>query len=151
VTSAAPQTITVTDPRRGATTATTTQQTNTVTNPPSSTSTSIAAATAPQPTVAPDAAAASAGFLANQGFAMLRGNMDSAISALATTTRSQAIATDPHPAAGATTASLASQSFALLNQHLAGSVGRLDQGQLVSAVSQPTAFGREGILARPQS
>jgi hypothetical protein len=151
VTSAAPQTITVTDPRRGATTATTTQQTNTVTNPPSSTSTSIAAATAPQPTVAPDATAASAGFLANQGFAMLRGNMDSAISALATTTRSQAIATDPHPAAGATTASLASQSFALLNQHLAGSVGRLDQGQLVSAVSQPTAFGREGILARPQS
>jgi hypothetical protein len=149
VTSAAPQTITVTDPRRAVTTTSTTQETNTVTNSPSSASTSTAAPTAPQPTVATDTTAASAGFLANQGFAMLRGHMDAATSTLATT-RPQALVTDPQPATGATTASLASQNFALLNQYLAGNVGRFDQGQIVSAVSQPTAFGREGILARPQ-
>jgi hypothetical protein len=49
---------------------------------------------------------------------------------------------DPSPATGTSTASLASQSFALLNQYLAGNTGRVDPGQIVAAVSNGTvSFG----------
>ena len=169
VTSAAPQTITVTDPRPSTTTATTSPQTTTVTNPPSSTSassgfpgglgsaqqphadsgTGSAAFTAPQPiTVTDHASAASAGLLANQAFALLREHMEQVTSTLATI-RPQAIVTDSQLATGTTTAALASQSFALLNQYLAGNLGRADSGQIVAAVSQVTGFGQAALLARP--
>jgi hypothetical protein len=172
VASAAPQTITVTDPRPAHTTTTTSPQTTTVTTPPSSTSassgfpgglgsarqphadsvTSTAASTAPQPIAVTDrlATAAGAGFLANQGFAMLQQRMETVTSTLATTTRPQAIVTDPQLATGTATASLASQSFALLNQYLAGNTGRVDPGQIVAAVSPVAGFGLEALLARPQ-
>jgi hypothetical protein len=95
------------------------------------------------------ATAAIAGFLANQGFALLQQRMETVTSTLATT-RPQAIVTDPQLATGTTTASLASQSFALLNQYLAGNTGRLDPGQIVAAVSPTAGFGQEAILTRPQ-
>jgi hypothetical protein len=51
---------------------------------------------------------------------------------------------------GTTTASLASQSFALLNQYLAGATGRVDPGQIVAAVSNGSGSGQESFLTRPQ-
>ena len=57
--------------------------------------------------------------------------------------------TDSQLATGTTTAALASQSFALLNQYLAGNLGRADSGQIVAAVSQVTGFGQAALLARP--
>jgi len=75
--------------------------------------------------------------------------MEQVTSTLANT-RPQAIVTDSQLAAGTTTASLASQSFALLNQYLAGNFGRGDSGQIVAAVSQVAGFGQEALLARPQ-
>jgi hypothetical protein len=90
-----------------------------------------------------------AGFLANQGFALLQQRMETVTSTLATT-RPQAIVTDPQLATGTTTASLTSQSFALLNQYLAGNSGRADSGQIVAAVSQVAGFGLGALLARPQ-
>jgi hypothetical protein len=113
--------------------------------------TSTAASTAPQPITVTDrlATAAGAGFLANQGFALLQQRMETVTSTLATT-RPQAIVTDPQLATGTTTASLTSQSFALLNQYLAGNSGRADSGQIVAAVSQVAGFGLGALLARPQ-
>ena len=76
--------------------------------------------------------------------------MDPAASTLATTAHQSIIVAD-HPAAtGPAMASLASQSFALLNQYLAGNSGRVDPGQIVAAVSQATGWGPESLLARPQ-
>ena len=49
-----------------------------------------------------------------------------------------------------TTASLANQSFALLNQYLAGNTGRFDPGQIVAAASNGTTWGRDSFLTRPQ-
>ncbi|WP_246738453.1 heparin lyase I family protein [Bradyrhizobium sp. CCBAU 051011] len=141
VTSAAPQTIAVTD-ARSATTTTTSPQTPTVTTPPV---TSTTAPTTQQPVVT---TAASAGSLASRGYAMLQGHVEPATSTLATT-RSQATVTDPQLASGTTTASLANQSFALLNQYLAGNTGRVDSGQIVSAVSRMAGYGQEAILTRP--
>jgi hypothetical protein len=94
------------------------------------------------------ATAATAGFLANQGFALLQQHMESVTSTLGT--KSQGIVTDPQLAAGTTTAALASQSFALLNQYLAGHSGRVDSGQIVAAVSSAAGFGQEALLAKPQ-
>jgi hypothetical protein len=173
VATAAPQTISVTDPRPAATTTTTTTtspQTTTVTTPSSSISTSggllgdrsaqqqhvdpvtsTAAPTAQRPINGIDQAlanATSAGFLANQGFAQLQEHVESAISTLATI-RPHAIVTDSQLPTGTTTAALASQSFALLNQYLAGNLGRADSGQIVAAVSQVAGFGQEALLARP--
>jgi hypothetical protein len=165
VTSAAPQTITVTDPRP-ATTTTRSPQT-TATNSPSSTSassgglgsaqqpqaepaTSTAPPTTPHPAVVADrtlATAAGAGFLANEGYAMLQQRMEQVTSTLSAI-RPQAM--DFQHAAGTTTAALASQSFALLNQYLAGHSGRVDSGQIVAAVSPVAGFGQEALLARPQ-
>ena len=55
----------------------------------------------------------------------------------------------PH-ANGSTASSLASQSFALLNQYLAGSSGRGDPGQIVAAVSNGAIRGQDSFLTRPQ-
>jgi peroxidase len=55
----------------------------------------------------------------------------------------------PH-ANGSTASSLASQSFALLNQYLAGSSGRVDPGQIVAAGSNGAAWGQDSFLTRPQ-
>ena len=74
--------------------------------------------------------------------------MESVTSTLATT-RPQAIVTDSQLATGTTTASLASQSFALLNQYLAGNSGRVDPGQIVAAVSNGAVLGNS-FLTRPQ-
>jgi hypothetical protein len=49
-----------------------------------------------------------------------------------------------------TTASLANQSFALLNQYLAGNTGRFDPGQIVAAASNGTTWGQDSFLTRPQ-
>jgi hypothetical protein len=57
---------------------------------------------------------------------------------------------DPAPATGTGTASLASQSFALLNQYLAGNAGRVDPGQIVAAASIGTGWGQATFLTRPQ-
>jgi peroxidase len=55
----------------------------------------------------------------------------------------------PH-ANRSTASSLASQSFALLNQYLAGSPGRGDPGQIVAAVSDGAISGQDSFLTRPQ-
>ncbi len=55
----------------------------------------------------------------------------------------------PH-ANGSTASSLASQSFALLNQYLAGNSGRVDPGQIVAAVSNGATWGQDSFLTRPQ-
>ena len=44
-----------------------------------------------------------------------------------------------------TTAFLANQSFALLNQYLAGNTGRFDPGQIVAAASNGTTWGQEFV------
>jgi hypothetical protein len=51
---------------------------------------------------------------------------------------------------GTSTASLASQSYALLNQYLAGSTGRGDSGQIVAGLSNGTTAGQASFLTRPQ-
>jgi hypothetical protein len=123
VTSAAPQTITVANLRSAATTTTPSQ-------PTSVTTTSQAVATA-------------APALMNQ----LRGVLGSGVA----TSAPQAItATNDARSAGTPTASLANQSFALLNQHLAGSTGRFDSGQIVSGVSNGATAGQVSFLTRPQ-
>jgi peroxidase len=55
----------------------------------------------------------------------------------------------PH-ANGSTASSLASQSFALLNQYLASNSGRVDPGQIVAAVSNGATWGQDSFLTRPQ-
>jgi hypothetical protein len=55
----------------------------------------------------------------------------------------------PH-ANGSTASSLASQSFTLLNQYLAGNSGRVDPGQIVAAVSNGATGGQDSFLTRPQ-
>jgi hypothetical protein len=131
ITTSAPHTITVTDPRPATTATTTSPQTISVTNPTPATGTT-------------------AGFLANQGFALLQQHLDPITSAVATSAPPTITVTDHPPATGTTTASLASQSFALLNQYLAGNSGRVDPGQIVAAVSQGAGWGQESFLTRPQ-
>ena len=58
--------------------------------------------------------------------------------------------TDSVPETGKAMASLASQSFALLNQYMAGNTGRVDPGQIVAAVSQGAGWGQDSLLTRPQ-
>ena len=55
----------------------------------------------------------------------------------------------PH-ANGSTASSLASQSFALLNQYMAGNSGRVDPGQIVTAVSNGATWDQDSFLTRPQ-
>jgi hypothetical protein len=114
VMSAAPQTITVTDPRLSDWSRHTT--------------------------------AKSTDSLTNQGFAQLQQGLGSDTSTLATTTP-QTTAWSDH---GTAKASQASQTFALLNQCMAGSSGRVDAGQIVAAVSKGATWTNDSFLARPQ-
>ena len=50
---------------------------------------------------------------------------------------------------GSTASSLASQSFALLNQYMAGNTGRVDPGQIVAAVSSGANWSQDSFLTRP--
>jgi hypothetical protein len=199
VTTSAPQTITVTDPRPAATTTTTSRHhpattathhhattathhnaitathhhataathhhTATVTNPPSSTSTSSGvptdhvsspvATTVPKPITvtdpAPAAASTTTASPANHGLALFSQIRDLvANSGVATSAPQSITVADPASATGKSTASLASQSFALLNQYLAGNAGRVDPGQIVAAVSNGTGWGQDSFLTRPQ-
>jgi hypothetical protein len=114
VTSAAPQTITVTDPRSSDGSSHTT--------------------------------AASTGSLANKGFAQLQQRLGSDTSTLATTAPQTTAWADQ----GSAKASQASQSFALLNQHMAGSCGRVDAGQIVAAASNRNDWTQNSLLTKPQ-
>ncbi|WP_439392924.1 heparin lyase I family protein [Bradyrhizobium sp. PMVTL-01] len=135
VSTASPQTITVTDPR------------------PARSTTAATTTTLPQTIDLTDhlpAATANTGFLASRAFALLQQHVDPAATTLATTGRAPIFAADHPVAPGASAASQASHSFALLNQYLAGNTGRVDPGQIVAAVSQATGWGQESLLARPQ-
>ncbi|MBR0973085.1 family 16 glycosylhydrolase [Bradyrhizobium japonicum] len=154
VSTASPQTITVTDPRPAdVTTTTSSHHQHTATDhQPAATATAVAPmapqtvdfANHPQPTTA------STVVLASRASALLQQHVDPATDTLATTAP-QPITVADHPAAsGTTTASMASQSFALLNQYLAAHTGQVDSGQIVAAVSQAIGWGHEPLLARPQ-
>ena len=52
--------------------------------------------------------------------------------------------------ASSTASSLASHSFALLNQYMAGSSGRVDPGQSAGVVSNGAIRGQDSFLTRPQ-
>ncbi|OPY96570.1 hypothetical protein A5906_04835 [Bradyrhizobium sacchari] len=151
VATAAPQTITVTDPRPTTTTSSHGHHAATDHHP-------VAATTAVTPTVSQtieptdhqQVAGANTGCLANRGFALLQQLFDPAGSSLATTAAHPVMAADHPSASGSTMASLASQSFALLNQYLAAHTGAVDPGQIVAAVSQATGWGHDALLARPQ-
>ncbi|MHC2282059.1 hypothetical protein ACVME8_008702 [Bradyrhizobium diazoefficiens] len=156
VATAAPQTITVVDPRPTTTTTTTTShhhhhQTATVQQPVATTT--AAAPTTSHTTASTDhqhTAAASTGSLASQGFALLQQHVDPAASTLATTAAHPTMAAFHPAASGPTMASFASQSFALLNQYLAAHTGHVDPGQIVAALSHATGWGNDSLLARPQ-
>ena len=171
VTTAAPQTITVTDPRPAATSTTTSSQTTTVTNPVPATgttttspvnrdlswlnqqqATSTGAASAPQPTSARDLSAAISTVMASpatQSFSLSNQFRDLVAGGASSAPAATAVTNDAR-STGTTTASLASQSFALLNQYLAGTTGRVDPGQIVAAVSNGSGSGQESFLTRPQ-
>jgi hypothetical protein len=68
---------------------------------------------------------------------------------VATSTPSITMSDSPS-ATGTSTTSLAGQSFALLNQYLAGSTGRVDSGQIVTALSNGAVGGQDSFLTRPQ-
>ncbi|WFU38859.1 hypothetical protein QA640_31300 [Bradyrhizobium sp. CB82] len=177
VATASPQTITVTDPRPAATATTTTSPTTTAADPshPTGTSTGVPAVQSGQhqdpvtstgtisvspPTDLTDRAstiAARVTSLAGQDLAVDHGSaLFSQIRDLiggggvATSVPQPISVTDFRSSTGTSTASLASQSFALLNQYLASNSGRVDSGQIVAAVSQATGWGQESLLARPQ-
>ncbi|WP_456840053.1 hypothetical protein [Bradyrhizobium sp. USDA 4486] len=196
VTSAAPQTITVTDPRPATAATTTSQQTSTVTTPQP---TSVTTATSPQTTPVTDPspstgtntgwwgehrdlisgggtttppdgqgyaswgqhrgsiasdgtpATGTSTWLAGQGSALLSEIRDLIANRGVATSASPITVTDTPHATGTTTASLASQSFALLNQYLAGSTGRVEPGQIVAAVSNGNAWAQgSSFLTKPQ-
>ncbi|TJV07441.1 MAG: glycoside hydrolase family 16 protein [Mesorhizobium sp.] len=83
---------------------------------------------------------------------------DPATGAVATASPQTMTITDPRPAAttadhrhatGTATASLASHSFALLNQYLAGHSGRADHGQIVASLSNGANWNQDLYLTRP--
>lgn len=136
VSTASPQTITVTDPRPAATTTTTSQQTTTVTDPSTGLTQHHAASHD----------------CAGHGSALLSQIRDQITGGGVATSGQQSIGvTDPSSAAGTSTASLASQSFALLNQYLASHTGRVDPGQIAAAVSNGNTWAQDSsLLTRPQ-
>jgi hypothetical protein len=149
VASTAPQTITVANLRSAATTTTLSQPTS-VTTPPTATGTTTTSQVDralswvnQNQDQASKAVATAAPALMSQ----LRGVLGDGVA----TSAPQAItATNDARSAGTPTASLANQSFALLNQHLAGSTGRVDSGQIVSGVSNGATAGQVSFLTRPQ-
>ncbi|XIA64845.1 glycoside hydrolase family 16 protein [Bradyrhizobium sp. TZ2] len=139
-------TATAKDPVTGAV-ATSASQKITVTDPPAAT------ATAPQTTTvtapAPGTATTTASPSSYEAlFSQLRDLV--ADSGVATSAPRVINMTDTSPATGTTTASLTNQSFALLNQYLAGNTGRFDPGQIVAAASNGTTWGQDSFLTRPQ-
>lgn len=139
VTSATPQTISVTGLRSAATTS----QFATVNNPLPATS---------QPTSARGLSAAISTVMASpatQGFALSNQFRDLVAGGSTSAPAATAVTNDAR-STGTTTTSLASQSFALLNQYLAGSTGRADTGQIVASVSNGAAAGQVPFLTRPQ-
>jgi len=130
VATASPQTIAVTDPRPTATTATS-PQTVTPTHPHHAPATSPAS-------------------LASQGSALPNEDKD-LVAGAAKTLAPQNIAMEDHLlATGATTSSLANQSFALLSQYLAGNSDRADPGQIVASLSNGANWNQDSFLTRPQ-
>ncbi|MCP1829397.1 MULTISPECIES: hypothetical protein [Bradyrhizobium] len=85
-----------------------------------------------------------AGSWANHGFAQLQQQMGDT-STLANT----ASQTTGWADQGAR-ASQASQGFALLNQYLAGSSGRVDAGQIAAAMSNANSWTHNSFLSKPQ-
>ncbi|KRR16774.1 hypothetical protein CQ14_14390 [Bradyrhizobium lablabi] len=69
---------------------------------------------------------------------------------VATSTPQAITATSDTRSTGTSTASLASQSYALLNQYLAGSTGRGDSGQIAAPLSNGATAGQTSFLTRPQ-
>ena len=128
MTRSAPQRITVADAPSVTAPTTTTPQTTTVTAPAPGTATT---------TASPSSLEAL--------FSQLRDLV--ADSGVATFAPRMINMTDTSPT---TTASLANQSFALLNQYLAGNTGRFDPGQIVAAASNGTTWGQDSFLTRPQ-
>lgn len=148
VTSAAPQTISVATSRFAART-TTASQTTSVTNPPTTaaTTTSQVDRALSRLNQNQDQAGQAVATAAPALMSQLRGVLGGGVA----TSAPQAItATNDARSAGTPTASLANQSFALLNQHLAGSTGRVDSGQIVSGVSNGATAGQVSFLTRPQ-
>ncbi len=149
VATASPQTIVVTDPRATATKATTSPQTSAVTDPQATANKATTPlqpsavtdprATAPKAPTSPKTIAATD----------LRPTAPKAPTSPQTDLLAGASKAD-HPATGTTTASQASQSFALLNQYLAGNSGRVDPGQIVASVSNGTGWNQDTFLTKPQ-
>jgi hypothetical protein len=163
VATSAPQTITVKDPRPASATTTTASQPTTATDPIAATGTTTSqhadsvgrvAASEPQPITGTDHAAATAttpASAASHGSALFSPIRDLVAGGLANSAPQAINATDHDPSAtGKSTVSLASQSFALLNQYLAGNTGRVDPGQIVAALSNGGAGGQDSFLTRPQ-
>jgi hypothetical protein len=143
-TSAAPQTITVTNLRSAATTTLSSQPT--VTTAPVATLTTSTSrgreSFGSLDQAASNAVATAAPALMSQiGDQVGRGVATSA---------SQIAVTSSSPVTATPTASVASQSYALLNQYLAGSTGRGDFGQIVASVSNAATSGQVSFLTRPQ-
>jgi peroxidase len=86
----------------------------------------------------------------HHGFGSWGQYQDSVTSIGATSASHPITVSDPWHATGSTASALASQSFALLNQYLAGNTGRVDPGQIVAAGSNGAIRGEDPILTRPQ-
>jgi beta-glucanase (GH16 family) len=126
---ASPQTIAVTDPRPAATT------------------------TSPRVIAQKDhehAPAGSPGSSATQGLAWLNEHSHLVAGTAKTLASQNATMTDHRLVSGTSRASLASQSFALLNQYLAGNSGQVDHGQIVASLSSGTNWNQDSYLTRPQ-
>ncbi|MGX9428758.1 MULTISPECIES: hypothetical protein [Bradyrhizobium] len=163
VATSAPQTITVKDPRPASATTTTASQPTTATDPIAATGTTTSqradsvgtvATSEPQPITGTDHPAATVttpASAASHGSALFSHIRDLVAGGLANSAPQAINATDHDPSAtGKSTASLASQSFALLNQYLAGNTGRVDSGQIVAALSNGAVGGQDSFLTRPQ-
>ena len=85
------------------------------------------------------------GSWANHGFAQWQQQMGVDSSTLANTASQMTGWGDQ-----GTRASQASQGFALLNQYLAGSSGRVDGGQIAAAMSNGTGWTHNSFLSKPQ-
>ncbi|TIV98488.1 MAG: hypothetical protein E5V74_17670 [Mesorhizobium sp.] len=127
VSTASPQTIAVTDPRPAATT------------------------TSPRVTAQKDHEHTPARSLASQGLAWLNEHRH-LVAGTAKTLASPNISKADHHwlASGTSKASLASQSFALLNQYLASNSGQVDHGQIVASLSNGANWIQDSYLTKPQ-
>jgi len=87
--------------------------------------------------------------LATRGFELLHKHRD-LVAGAARTWAPHNLATADHPiATGTSRASLASQSFALLNQYLASNSGPVNAGQIVVSLSNGANWNQDSYLTRP--